>query len=209
MNEKIQKKLLKIAKAIGKYQKFFEKNIWKNELKKNSLKDSDIGVLINNFDIESFMNKFTDDMKENEFTDLLIKEYQPKNKFNIGDKVDFINDYGVVFSEQTITNFTLYEFGGYLYDTDKNCTSWCWYKEKNLKPINTYEIQNFDMELNNGLIAKFLHFSYWDNRMYIIENNQRIFNAVLVDSVLYSVTDDDEPIEPLNNEYQAKNKDLL
>ena len=60
MNEKIQKKLLKIAKAIGKYQKFFEKNIWKNELKKNSLKDSDIGVLINNFDIESFMNKFTD-----------------------------------------------------------------------------------------------------------------------------------------------------
>lgn len=209
MNEKIQKKLLKIAKAISKYQKFFEKNIWKNELKKNSLKDSDIGVLINNFDIESFMNKFTDDMKENEFTDLLIKEYQPKNKFNIGDKVDFINDYGVVFSEQTITNFTLYEFGGYLYDTDKNCTSWCWYKEKNLKPINTYEIQNFDMELNNGLIAKFLHFSYWDNRMYIIENNQRIFNAVLVDSVLYSVTDDDEPIEPLNNEYQAKNKDLL
>ena len=209
MNEKIQKKLLKIEKAIGKYQKFFEKNIWKNELKKNSLKDSDIGVLINNFDIESFMNKFTDDMKENEFTDLLIKEYQPKNKFNIGDKVDFINDYGVVFSEQTITNFTLYEFGGYLYDTDKNCTSWCWYKEKNLKPINTYKIKNFDMELNNGLIAKFLHFSYWDNRMYIIENNQRIFNAVLVDSVLYSVTDDDEPIEPLNNEYQAKNKDLL
>ena len=106
MNEKIQKKLLKIAKAIGKYQKFFEKNIWKNELKKNSLKDSDIGVLINNFDIESFMNKFTDDMKENEFTDLLIKEYQPKNKFNIGDKVDFINDYGVGFNDKEFERFT-------------------------------------------------------------------------------------------------------
>jgi len=130
MYERIEKKLNKIAKAIIKYKDFYNKDLykknfyWKSKIKKNSLRDSEIGALISNFDIEDFMNKVTDDMQEDNLTVLLKKEYQPRNKFNIGDKVDFINDYGVISKEHTITNFTLYEFGGYLYDTDKNSTPW-------------------------------------------------------------------------------------
>ncbi|MCT7591523.1 MULTISPECIES: hypothetical protein [Arcobacteraceae] len=210
MTQKIEEKLLKIAKAIIKYKDFYNKDLckknfyWKSELKKNSLRDSEVGVLINNFDIEKIIEQIDDNSSEEKIFSLLKKEYQPKNQFIIGDKVDFVNDYGVIFKDHTITNFTLYEFGGYLYDTDKNDTSWCWKKEKNLHLTGTYVEPNLDLELNNGSFAKFSHFDYWDNKVFIIKTEWNSFNAVFIDGVLHSISDHDEPIEPIHNKYQPK-----
>jgi hypothetical protein len=214
MSQKIEEKLLKIAKAIIEYRDFFSnektyfKRDWKIELQKNSLKKTQIGVLINNFNLEKIMKKIDDNSSEEKIFSLLKKEYQPKNKFNIGDKVDFVNDYGVIFKDHTITNFTLYEFGGYLYDTDKNDTSWFWKREKNLHLAGTYIEPVLDLELNNGLVAKFSHFDDWDNKVFTIELEPNSVNVVLVDGALHSISDCDEPIEPLIEKYQPK-KDLL
>lgn len=63
MSQKIEEKLLKIAKAIIEYRDFFSnektyfKQDWKIELQKNSLKKTQIGVLINNFNLEKIMKK--------------------------------------------------------------------------------------------------------------------------------------------------------
>ena len=161
-----------------------------------------------NFNLEKIMKKIDDNSSEEKIFSLLKKEYQPKNKFNIGDKVDFVNDYGVIFKDHTITNFTLYEFGGYLYDTDKNDTSWFWKREKNLHLAGTYIEPVIDLELNNGLVAKFSHFDDWDNKVFTIELEPNSVNVVLVDGALHSISDCDEPIEPLIEKYQPK-KDLL
>ncbi|MEV9478302.1 hypothetical protein, partial [Aliarcobacter butzleri] len=70
MTQKIEEKLLKIAKAIIKYKDFYNKDLykknfyWKSELKKNSLRDSEIGVLINNFDIEKIIEQIDDNSSE-------------------------------------------------------------------------------------------------------------------------------------------------
>ena len=209
MNSQIENKLLKISKEVVEYRDFYTKNSyfnldWKIELQKNSLKKTQIGVLINNFNIEKIMKKIDDNSSEEKIFSLLKKEYQPKNKFNIGDKVDFVNDYGVIFKDHTITNFTLYEFGGYLYDTDKNDTSWFWKREKNLHLAGTYIEPVLDLELNNGLVAKFSHFDDWDNKVFTIELEPNSVNVVLVDGVLHSISDYDEPLGILKKEHQPK-----
>ncbi|QKF59225.1 hypothetical protein [Aliarcobacter lanthieri] len=208
MAQKIEEKLLKIAKAIIEYRDFFSsekthfKRNWKVELQENSLKNTQIGVLINNFDIEKIIEQIDANSSEEEIFSLLKKVYQAKNQFNIGDKVDFVNDYGVIFKDHTITNFTLYEFGGYLYDTDKNDTSWCWKKEKNLHLSGTYVEPNPDLELNNGSIAKYKEISCWGNRVYLIDDLS--INVVMVDGELHTMNGEDEPIEPLKNDWQPK-----
>lgn len=209
MNSQIENKLIKISKEVVEYRDFYTKNSyfnldWKIELQKNSLKKTQIGVLINNFNIEKIMKKIDDNSSEEKIFSLLKKEYQPKNKFNIGDKVDFVNDYGVIFKDHTITNFTLYEFGGYLYDTDKNNTSWFWKREKNLHLAGTYIEPVLDLELNNGLVAKFSHFDDWDNKVFTIELEPNSVNVVLVDGVLHSISDYDEPLGILKKEHQPK-----
>lgn len=210
MTKQIEKRIIKIAKAVIKHREFyfesrvFSKCNWVVELQKNSLEDTQVRTLIEHFNLDSFINDFNDEISEDEIITLLKKEYQAKNKFNIGDKVDFVNDYGAIFKGHTITNFTLYEFGGYLYDTDKNDTSWCWKREKNLHISGTYVIPNPDLVLNNGLIAKFSHFDDWDNRVFTIELESNSVNVVLVDGLLHTISDYDEPLGVLKKEYQPK-----
>lgn len=199
----IDVQLKKIAASVAKYREFnFLGSDWRKELKNNSLKDTNIGALIRNFDIEKFLNKATDDFKEEDFFKLLKSMYIPKNKFNIGDRVDFVNDYGVVFKDYTITNFALYEFGGYIYDTDKNDTPWCWKLEKNLHLAGTYKKESMDLNLNNGTIAKYETVDFWGNKVYKIDRLLR--TAVMVDGRLHTVNSEDEPIQPLSDEWQPK-----
>lgn len=81
-------------------------------------------------------------------------------------------------------------------------------KEKNLHLAGTYIEPVLDLELNNGLVAKFSHFDDWDNKVFTIELEPNSVNVVLVDGALHSISDCDEPIEPLIEKYQPK-KDLL
>ncbi len=65
MNSQIENKLIKISKEVVEYRDFYTKNSyfnldWKIELQKNSLKKTQIGVFINNFNIAKIMKKIDD-----------------------------------------------------------------------------------------------------------------------------------------------------
>ena len=199
----IEDQLKKMASSIMRY-KNLDSNFydWRKELKNNSLRDTNAGALIRNFDIEKFLDEAASDFKEEDFFKLLKSMYIPKNKFNIGDSVDFVNDYGVVFKDHTITNFALYEFGGYIYDSDKNDSPWCWKQEKNLHLAGTYKKESMNLILNNGSIAKYKEVNFWGNKVYEIDRLLR--TAVMVDGRLHTINSEDEPIEPLSDEWQAK-----
>ena len=128
-----------------------------------------------------------------------------KTKFNVGDKVDYVNDFGVVFTGHTITELDIRE-DEIRYFIDIDC-SWVSIKEKNLHPAGTYNPESLDLKLCNGMIAKFSHYDYWCNRVYVIENDGQSLHAVLLNGgTLYSISDYDEPISPLGNQLQPENR---
>jgi hypothetical protein len=124
-----------------------------------------------------------------------------KAKFKKGEKVDFVNDYGVIFTDFEITDVELTE-DGYKYQVIPNDTPWFWKYEKNLHHAGTYKKENLDIKLNNNSIAQFLNYDDWGNIVFNITNGEYSFNAVMLNNLLYSISDYDEPIEPLKKEYQ-------
>ena len=71
-------------------------------------------------------------------------------------------------------------------------------KTKSEKP------RSLDLELKNGLTAKNIGADNNCNPVFSIEYNERGYNAVLLDGVLYSISGDDwdEPISPLKDAFQ-------
>ena len=117
-----------------------------------------------------------------------------KAKFKIGDKVDFVNDFGVVFENKTITGIDFEMTPGearYYYGPSDS--PWFPAKESNLYPAGTYKKSNKDIGLPNKKIAKFL--GYGDNyqELYMVDEKQVVLN----DGELYSLSDYGEPIEKI------------
>jgi hypothetical protein len=126
-----------------------------------------------------------------------------ENKFNIGDKVDFVNDYGVIFKDKVITDVKLIN-GEFRYQIEPNDTPWFLIYEKNLYLAGTYKEPNINIELNNGTIAKFLGYDDWNNKVYCIVIGNKSFNAVLLhEKTLYSISDYEEP-SPLKYQLQPR-----
>lgn len=148
-------------------------------------------------------------------------------KFKIGDKVDFVNDYGVIFKDRIIKEIH-YNFWENYYGNSKNVseeqkndiryvfenddTPWFPHKETNLHLAGTYQAPNLDIELNNGLIAKFSHTTYWGENVYIIETSNKSFNVVLLKGKIHSFhADFEEAGFLIKKEFQPKknlNKNL-
>lgn len=133
-----------------------------------------------------------------------------KNKYKIGDKVDFVNEFGVIFKDKTITGIdTKEEDPRYFIEPCDN--PWLSKKEKFLHYKDTYAIKNHDLELNNGSIAMFSHYDFWHNKIYKIKDENRTFDAVLIEfiteedkRIFYSISTEEEPLSPLRTELQIK-----
>lgn len=133
-------------------------------------------------------------------------------KFEIGDKVDFVNDYGVVFKGKTITDIEVQD-GAFRYQVEPNDTPWFLKYEKNLHKAGTYEEPNLDIKLNNGSVARFCHFSDGfagePHRIYAIKNGKETpygketLYCALLDGKLYSLSHLEEPMYPLDDQLQA------
>ncbi len=128
-----------------------------------------------------------------------------EGKFKVGDKVDYVNDFGVLFPGHTVTKLDVQE-NEIRYFIDSDCY-WVSKREKNLFLPGTYNAENLDIELNNGMVAKFSHYDDWYNLIYVVElSDKSTQNAVLLDGkTLYSITDYDEPVSPLAHNLQPKN----
>ena len=127
-------------------------------------------------------------------------------KFKVGDEVDFVNDFGIVFNNKKIIGIN-YDFspGDITYNIKPTETPWYPAEEKNLYSKGTYQKPNLDEELLNGKIAKFLH--YDDNCQKVFEVGEDVWkiNVVLIDGILYSISTFGEPLGKIDEEYQLKN----
>jgi len=132
-----------------------------------------------------------------------------ENKFQIGDKVDFINDYGVKFSNLIITGVDKEykdEIRYFVAPLEPSFEKWNHsYKEKNLYIAGTEIKIEPDLKLNNGSMAVFLKFNDNYNKVYEIDFKGNKISTTLVDGSLYTINDYDEPINSLPLVYQPQN----
>lgn len=119
-------------------------------------------------------------------------------KFKVGDKVDYVNEFGVLFPNHTVISIDDdTENGEIKYFIDTSCK-----KEKNLYKPGTYEPENFDLLLRNGKTAKFLCHDFWCNKVYLIPDDGKELEAVLVDGSLYTRNSYEEPCCKFDNDLQ-------
>ena len=125
------------------------------------------------------------------------------NKFKIGDEVDFVNDYGVVFRDKIISKVYKDDYGETRYITKDSDTPWFGSKEKNFYFSGEYTPECLDIKLNNGEIAKFTRFSDWEDKIFIIGKDENSFTAILVNNMMHSSEGDfEEAGFKLLNEFQ-------
>ncbi len=123
-------------------------------------------------------------------------------KFKVGDKVDFVNDFGVLFPNHTVISIDKdTEDGEIKYFIDTSCY-WVSKKEKNLYLPGTYKPENLDLLLRNGVTAKFLHHDFYGNKVYLIPDDGKELEAVLVDGSLYTRNSYEEPCCKFDNDLQ-------
>ena len=66
------------------------------------------------------------------------------------------------------------------------------------------ELPQTDLQLKDGLTAKFVFEDEWGCNVYEIDWNEKTIEIVDVDGVLHSMTQDGEPNCPLKVEFQPK-----
>ena len=137
------------------------------------------------------------------------KIYNEKmKKFKIGDKVDYVNNYGVLFENKTIVDIDESGKWGDMYYYEPSDTPWMHVYAKNLHIPGTYISPSRDLELQNGTTAKFLHYDDWDRKIFLIATGEKTIKAVDLDEdSLYSIRGDfGEPCCPLKEEFQPKDR---
>jgi hypothetical protein len=124
-------------------------------------------------------------------------------KFNIGDKVDFVNDYGVVFKNKIVIGLDESEEVT-RYFIEPTDTHWISKKAYSLHLAGTYVPPSRDIELQNGTTAEFSHYDDWDRKIFLITIGEKTIKAVYLDEdSMYSISGDfGEPCSPLKEEYQ-------
>lgn len=124
-----------------------------------------------------------------------------ESKFKIGDKVDFVNDYGVKFENLIITGIDedyKDEVRYFLAPLEPSFEKWHHsYEEKNLHEAGTEVKVESDLELNNGSIAVFQKYNDNYNKIFKIDYNGNKITSVLVDGSLHTINDYDEPMNAL------------
>jgi hypothetical protein len=124
-------------------------------------------------------------------------------KFKIGDKVDFVNDYGIVFPDREISGVEIGNFGETRYFTKESDTPWYSSDEKHFHHIGKYVPECLDIKLNNGEIAKFTRFSDWGDKIFTIGKDEKSFAAILANNIMHSSEGDfEEAGFKLLNEFQ-------
>jgi len=172
--------------------------------------------------LESFnahKDRYSEDMTASSFaTKILLEEFLKEAlldeegykraetispKFKVGDSVDFVNDYGVVFEGLNITEVKIAR-KGYEYRVTPAEFSWTFKREENLHPAGTYVKKCKDLSLKNGMSAEYTHVDSQGNSVYKIQVNEDIARVVvLLDGMLYTCEGDwEEPGFPLEESFQ-------
>ena len=123
-------------------------------------------------------------------------------KFKVGDKVDYVNEFGVLFPNHTIISIDEDTKNGEIkYFIDIDC-HWVSIDEKNLHQPCTYKPENLDLFLRNGKTAKFLCHDFWGNKVYLIPDDGKELEAVLIDGSLFTRNSYEEPCCKFDNDLQ-------
>ena len=122
-------------------------------------------------------------------------------EFRPGQKVDFVNDYGVLFEGRVVTGVTVWDSGEIRYYTAPSEAYWFPVGAHNLCEPGTYA-QDFDLDLNGGDVARFVRFGDWGEKIYAIEAGGRKISAILTDGALHTLNDWEEPVSPLPDDLQ-------
>ena len=117
-------------------------------------------------------------------------------KLNIGDEVDYVNDFGVLFKGHRVIELdTSADEESYFINTDCH---WVSKKRKNLYSPGTYKRESRDIKLRNGIVAIFDSSTFFGEPIYKIEDKR----VVMIDSFLYSMSQCDEPISHIEECFQ-------
>jgi len=124
-------------------------------------------------------------------------------KFSVGDKVDYVNDFGVFFPDFTILKVEKVD-GEIKYFIDPS-SPWSSVRKKNLYKPGTYKPENFDLILKNGSTAKFLCYDFYCRKVFLVNYNEKTLTVVLVDGNLYTRNSYEEPCCKISNDLQPDN----
>jgi len=126
-----------------------------------------------------------------------------REKFKAGDKVDFVNDAGILFRGFRVKARDKEHENQKRYFLEGSDTPWYSFKEENLYPAGTYVPKNMDITLKNGKIAKFLYYDENYNKIFsAIDTDGFPFNMVYVDGIMHSYSLYGEPSFPLKESCQ-------
>jgi len=131
-------------------------------------------------------------------------------KFKPGDKVDFVNDNGVIFRDKIIEKVEINHNGEIGYITKNSETPWFASPEKNFYPAGEYKEENKDLILENGLVAKFVANGFLSGeKIFEINDGGLVYKVILTDGNLYSISSDTEEAQNLLiDDFQPKNKKI-
>lgn len=129
-----------------------------------------------------------------------------KAKYNPGDKVDYVNEFGAIFRDWVIREKDNRYTDEIRYFIEDSETPWYSYREENLHPAGTYLSHSLDIKLNCGGFGVFSHYDEWHKKVYAITSEDKfLFNAVMLeDGLLYGYSSYSEPTSKLNDIYQQK-----
>ena len=144
--------------------------------------------------------------KMTKFIESLVSNSPEGSDLKVGDTVYWTNDFGIEFENKIIG----FNYDGWYQEKYKKFvhldTDSYWFPHDHLKLSKTKseKPRSLDLELKNGLTAKNIGADNNCNPVFSIEYNERGYNAVLLDGVLYSISGDDwdEPISPLKDAFQ-------
>lgn len=128
-------------------------------------------------------------------------------KYAIGDKVDYVNEFGVLFKERVITEIDTTSVDKPMYFINTSAY-WISKDEYCLYTPGTYIEPSTDLLLKNDVVAKFSHYDDFCRKVYTLPFNNISLNVVLVDGVLFTISDYGEPLSRLKDEYQIKKDEL-
>lgn len=136
--------------------------------------------------------------------DCLVNDAPEDSDLKVGDTVYWVNDSGVVI-ENKIIGFNYIgwyqrEYKKYVHlDTDGY---WFPHGVEELSKTKP-EPKSLDLNLRNGLVAKFVGTDDFSNLLYTIDVNGHEHKVVLVDGLLHTIIGDfEEPGKPIKGEFQ-------
>lgn len=147
----------------------------------------------------------TRDEKMAQFIQNYLVENAPEGSdLKVGDTVYWTNEYGVDFENKIIG----FNYDGWFQEKYKKFvhldTGCYWFPHSVAELSKTKpEPKSLDLNLRNGLVAKFVGTDDFSNFLYTIDVNGHEHKVVLVDGLLHTIIGDfEEPGKPIKGEFQ-------